>query len=236
MKLKCLASGSSGNAYSLTDKEGNILLLDVGIPIKEIKIGIDFQIAKVKGALITHHHKDHSLAGYDLERMGIKIIAPYTEKPKDTHLGGGFIVAYFPLVDKDGKFVHSNSDSSECPVYGYLIEHDKEPFKMLYITDCAFVKWRFKNVNNLLIGIDYMDELITDDNRAKNLHIYSGHMELKTGVEFIKTTDRDKTLKNIIVGHMSNSNSDHITYETEIRKVTNSNIYFARKGDSYELL
>lgn len=168
--------------------------------------------------------------------MGIPIVAPYIGKPKADRLGGGFIVAYFPLVDKDGKFVHSNSDSSECPVYGYLIEHDKEPFKMLYITDCAFVKWRFKNVNNLLIGIDYMDELITDDNRAKNLHIYSGHMELKTGVEFIKTTDRDKTLKNIIVGHMSNSNSDHITYETEIRKVTNSNIYFARKGDSYELL
>ena len=42
--------------YALSDSEGNILLLDCGIPIKEIKIGINFQVSKIIGCLVTHSH------------------------------------------------------------------------------------------------------------------------------------------------------------------------------------
>ena len=56
MNVKCLGTGSKGNAYALSDSEGNILLLDCGIPIKEIKIGINFQVSKVVGCLVTHSH------------------------------------------------------------------------------------------------------------------------------------------------------------------------------------
>ena len=235
MTLKCLGTGSSGNCYSLTDKEGNILLLDAGINVKDIKIGIDFQIAKVKGALITHKHLDHAMAARDLEKMGIKIIAPYISKP-DPYLGGGFMVTYFPLTDNTGKFVHSNGDSSECPVYGYLIEHDSEPLRMLYITDCEFVKWRFYKIDTVLIGIDYMDKYLENEqNEIKKRHVLSGHMSLNTGKEFIKITDRDKTLKNVIIGHLSESNSDYQIFENEISKVTDANVNVARKGVIYEL-
>ena len=234
MELKCLGTGSSGNCYALKDKDGNILLLDAGVPVKEIKIGIDFQISNIRGALITHAHQDHAFAAKDLEKMGVKIIAPYISKPKDSSLGP-FVVRYFALTDKDGRFTHSNADGSECPVYGYIIMHDKEPLKMVYITDTSFVMWRFTEVDTLLIGINYMDELAKDTQETKKRHILSGHMELKTGAEFIKITDRDKTLKNVIVGHLSEENSDWQAFENKIRKVTESNIYFARKGAAYEL-
>lgn len=56
MNVKCLGTGSKGNAYALSDSEGNILLLDCGIPIKDIKIGIDFQVSKIVGCLVTHSH------------------------------------------------------------------------------------------------------------------------------------------------------------------------------------
>ena len=56
MNVKCLGSGSKGNAYALTDNEGHILLLDCGIIIKDIKIGIDFQVSKIVGCLCTHSH------------------------------------------------------------------------------------------------------------------------------------------------------------------------------------
>ena len=42
MNAKCLGTGSKGNCYALKDNEGHILLLDCGISIKEIKVGIDF--------------------------------------------------------------------------------------------------------------------------------------------------------------------------------------------------
>lgn len=56
MNVKCLGSGSKGNAYALYDSAGHILLLDCGVPIREIKIGIDFQVSKIVGCLCTHSH------------------------------------------------------------------------------------------------------------------------------------------------------------------------------------
>lgn len=181
-------------------------------------------------ALTSLRTLDHSYALDDLSKMGIKVIAPFREQPKDGSLGG-FIVRYFPLNDKEGHFVHTNGDGSECPIYGFMIMHDKEHLKMLYVTDCQFIKYRFKGIDNLLIGIDYVDKYLENEgNEAKKRHILSGHLELKTAAEFIKVTDREHTLNNIIVGHLSDSNSDTPTFEREIRKVTQCNIHFARKG------
>lgn len=56
MKIKCLGTGSKGNCHALISESEDILLLDCGIPIKEIKIGIDFQVSKIVGCLITHTH------------------------------------------------------------------------------------------------------------------------------------------------------------------------------------
>ena len=234
MELKCLATGSKGNCYTLTDKEGNILLLDVGIPIKEIKVGIDFQVSKIVGCLITHGHQDHSLALKDLKKMGVPIVAPYIEKPKVDALKG-FIVRYFALTTVNGGFVHSNADGSECPIYGFYISSDVEPLRMVYITDAEFCKSRFSNVDNLLIGINYMDEKITDEEEAKKRHIINGHMSLETGTEFIRITDKKHTLKNVVVCHMSDNNSDEQIFHKTIQDATPSNIYFAKKGLAIDL-
>lgn len=55
MFLKCIASGSSGNSYALiSDKE--ILLIETGVRLMEVKKNIDFQISKVVGCIISHEH------------------------------------------------------------------------------------------------------------------------------------------------------------------------------------
>lgn len=56
MKLKCISTGSSGNCYTLTSNSGEILILDCGIPIKEIKKGLNWNIRGIKGMTITHAH------------------------------------------------------------------------------------------------------------------------------------------------------------------------------------
>ena len=55
MKLKCLGSGSSGNCYLLST-ETETLILDCGIPIMEIKKGLDFDLRRVSGVVVTHSH------------------------------------------------------------------------------------------------------------------------------------------------------------------------------------
>lgn len=56
MTLKCIGSGSSGNCYTLTSNSGETLILDCGIPIKEIKKGLNWDIRGIKGVIISHAH------------------------------------------------------------------------------------------------------------------------------------------------------------------------------------
>ena len=56
MTLKCLGSSSSGNCYLLTSESGETLILDCGIPIKEIKKGLNWNIRGIKGMIISHAH------------------------------------------------------------------------------------------------------------------------------------------------------------------------------------
>ena len=57
VKLKCISSGSSeGNTYALISNSGEILLLDLGASVKQIKIGLDFNVGGIKGAVVSHSH------------------------------------------------------------------------------------------------------------------------------------------------------------------------------------
>ena len=117
MKLKCLGSGSSGNCYLLTADNGETLLLDAGLPIMDIKRGLNWDVKCVVGAICTHAHKDHSLSVSDLEHMGIPVFKPYESlEPMEIGFTGGKIMA-FDLTTLDGKWTHTNADGSECPCY-----------------------------------------------------------------------------------------------------------------------
>ncbi|MDF2881696.1 MAG: putative phage-related hydrolase [Clostridiaceae bacterium] len=56
MIMKCLASGSGGNSYLLQSSEGETLIIECGINIKEIKKALNFNMRNVVGCLITHEH------------------------------------------------------------------------------------------------------------------------------------------------------------------------------------
>ena len=56
MRLKCLGSSSAGNCYLLTSNSEETLILDCGIPIKEIKKGLNWDIRGISGVIITHAH------------------------------------------------------------------------------------------------------------------------------------------------------------------------------------
>ena len=56
MLLGINSTGSTGNSYYIKADNGEILLLDAGIPIADIKRGIDFEVGSVVGCVVTHRH------------------------------------------------------------------------------------------------------------------------------------------------------------------------------------
>nr|DAW88695.1 MAG TPA: YycJ-like MBL-fold protein [Bacteriophage sp.] len=234
MKLKCIATGSTGNCYTLTSSNGETLILDCGIPIKEIKKGLDWNIKDVVGTICTHHHQDHSLSVYPLRRMGIPVFAPYISK-KPMKIGNGdFRVQSFDLTTIDGSWTHTNADGTPCPIYGFLIAHE-EMGRMLYITDCELIKWKFKNVNHVLLGVNYDKDLIDRDNAGKANHVFRGHLSIDTACDFVKANYSD-SLQNVIMCHLSSENSDKDSFIEKMKKVAyGANVDVAVAGKSWDL-
>ena len=55
MLVKTTATGSKGNNYALISGE-EILLLECGVPAKDMLKTIDYQTSKVVGCLLSHEH------------------------------------------------------------------------------------------------------------------------------------------------------------------------------------
>lgn len=233
MRLKCLGSSSAGNCYLLQADSGETLILDCGIPIKEIKKGLNWNVKDVVGVLCTHKHLDHSKSLNDFKAMGIPIYAPYLKIDYMSMNMGGFTVKPFDLTTIDGSWTHTNANGEPCPIYGFLITH-KEMGRMLYITDCEVVKWKFKDINHILLGVNYDKDLVDTDNPKAN-HVFRGHLSIDTACDFVKANDSE-SLQNVIMCHLSSENADKDSFIAKMKNAVNgANVDVAEQGKSWIL-
>lgn len=227
MKLKCIATGSTGNCYTLTSNSGETLILDCGIPIKAIKKGLDWNVKDVVGVLCTHQHSDHNKSLKDFINMGIPVFAPYLSL-ESMKMETEFNIRMFDLTTIDGNWTHTNADGTPCPIYGFLITH-KEMGRMLYITDCEVIKWKFKDINHILLGVNYDKGLVDTDNPKAN-HVFRGHLSVDTACDFVKANDSD-SLQNVIMCHLSSENADRDSFIKKMKKVAcGANVCVAERG------
>lgn len=218
MRLHCIATGSTGNCYTLTSDSGETLILDCGIPIKEIKKGLNWNVKGVVGAICTHRHQDHSKSVADIRNMGVRVFNPALDIFLDVVYFDDFTIRPFDLTTVDGRWTHTNADGTECPCYGFLIAH-KEMGKLLYITDTNLVKWKFRDINHILLGVNYDKDLVDTDNPKAN-HVFRGHLSIDTACDFVKANDSD-SLQNVIMCHLSSENADKDSFIEKMKNAVN---------------
>lgn len=147
--------------------------------------------------------------------MGIPVFTPYISR-EPMEIGREFTIKAFDLTTADGRFTHTNSDGSECPCYGFLITHP-EMGRLLYITDCEVIKWRFKDIDHILLGVNYDKEMVDWSNPAKNNHVFRGHLEIGTACDFVKANYSDR-LQNVIMCHLSEGSADADSFIGRMKK------------------
>ena len=69
MKFTPLATGSTGNLYTLDDGKTKIII-EPGIAYKKMQKLLGFDLRSFAGVLVSHSHKDHSSAVPDLIKRG----------------------------------------------------------------------------------------------------------------------------------------------------------------------
>lgn len=217
MKLKVLDSGSSGNCYILENKT-EALIIEAGISFKEVKIVLDFNISKIVGVIASHIHSDHSKVVSVYEKAGIPVFKPYeSEMERQVRKYGEFVIKSFPLVH-------------DVPCFGFLVCHP-ECGKVLYISDTEYVKYRFKNLNHILVEANYDKELLaeTEEVSRKRNHVLSGHMEIRTTCEFLRV-NQNPGLQNVVLLHLSEDNADSGQFRSKVSGFVDCPVQIAKRG------
>ncbi len=226
MDIKVIASGSSGNCYRVSDGT-TTLLLDAGIPFKQIQAGCGFKTSDIKGALITHRHGDHAKAAPKLLERGIDVYAPrdlgeicrgakYLEPLKKIVLGS-FIVLPFPV-------------EHDVPCFGYELESTETAEKLLYVTDSAYVKYTFKGLTHLMVEANYSQEIIMDNAKKGKVPLFlaervvKSHMSIETLLELLRANDMSR-VRQIYLLHLSDNNSDAEDFKRQAQEETGAEVY-----------
>ncbi len=234
MVLKVLGSGSSGNCYIL-ESDTEALIIEAGLHFMEVKKALNFNVRKIKAVIITHIHSDHHFYWYEYARAGIPVFEPFRNDGQSLRFGNSqFRIRAFPNKSKDGHWFHGNNDGTECPCYGFYIEHP-DIGNLVYVTDTECVRWRFSNVNHILVEANYSDDLV--DNEASNYsHVLRGHMSLQTALDFISTND-NPALRNVVLIHLSDKNADSAEFLRKTKETVKygADCYIAEKGLEVDL-
>ena len=192
MELKVIGTGSSGNCYLLTNGQ-ETLVIEAGLPFKAAKKVLNFNIRSIVGVIVSHVHGDHHAYSHEYRTAGISVFEPYTmESLRQDVAFGGFRVQSFDLVHN-------------VPCCGFLISH-KDFGKLLYVSDTEYLRYTFRNLNVMLIEMNYSDEYI-DREAAKFRHVKTGHLEKQTTLDAIRTNASD-SLSHVILCHLSASGAD----------------------------
>lgn len=224
MEIAVLASGSGGNCY-LAEHNGASLLLDCGLPVKEIRERSGFRVSGLAGCLLTHEHMDHAKAAVDLMRAGVDLYCSRgtaealqldghrlnlvrSREPVDI---GGWRVLPFDTVH----------DSQE-PL-GFLALRGSE--RLLYATDTAYLPYRFSGVTRLMIECNY-DFAVLKANVAAGLvprevkyRVLQSHMSLETLVRMLQANDL-RQLREVLLLHLSSQNIDACKARRMVQAVT----------------
>jgi phosphoribosyl 1,2-cyclic phosphodiesterase len=231
MNLKILGSSSAGNCY-IFENETEALILEAGISAKRVKIALGFNLSKVVGCLISHEHGDHAKYAHDFGLMGITAYASkgtieaigsthrtHVLKPKVKHKIGGFTVLPFP-VEHDVR-----------EPFGYLVYHTEMGY-VLFATDTYFLQYTFAGLNNILIEANYALDILNEKVSRGSVHIaqrqrvLTSHMDIETCKEVLKANDLS-AVNNIVLIHLSDSNSDAARFKREVKELTGKRVHIA---------
>lgn len=236
MKLKVIGTGSKGNCY-LLESETETLIIEAGVKITDIKKALKFDLSKVVGCIVTHEHMDHSTAISDLMKCGINMYAsagtlhsrfvfslPRAKAIKSKEV---FKVGSFKIMAFDVKH-----DAAE-PL-GFLIEHP-ECGKVLFLTDTFYCPYTFSGLTNIIIEANYSKEIIDRKFGSESgleflrNRILKSHFSLANCKEMLAANDLSK-VNNIVLIHLSDSNSDEIQFQKEVAESTGKNVTVATNG------
>lgn len=233
MKLSVLGTGSKGNCY-LVEADGETLILDAGLNVRQIVLGIE-NPAKVAGCLVTHEHGDHAHSAVNLIKRGIKVMMSRgtAEAIKADGLDGVIIAEPLKVIHMGAfRVMPFGVEHDAAEPMGFLISRGKEC--AVYITDTYYCKYTFPGVNYWIVECNFCEELVREEDEVLRKRLIQSHMSLRRLKDLLAANDLS-TAKKIILVHLSESRSDEFRMVGEISAMTDAEVIAARAGQTIRL-
>lgn len=232
MELICLGSSSRGNGYILKGSAES-LVVECGLPLMEVKEALDFKVGAIAGCVVSHRHRDHARHLPEYLECGIRVLALEdvfasfslkdrtfckTIQPMRGYIVGGFKVFALPVVH-------------DVPCVGFVIEH-VEMGRLLFVTDTMMLEYRVPGLDHIMLEANYSDEIL-EANIASGIvepsrrgRLLGSHMEIRTTEQILRTTDLS-SVNEVVLIHLSDSNSDAGRFRAQIKRAVGKPVHVA---------
>ncbi|WP_027410350.1 MBL fold metallo-hydrolase [Anoxybacteroides tepidamans] len=230
IEIRALASGSKGNCYHITDGHTS-LLLEAGIPFKDIRRKLHFQTSNIAACLISHEHKDHCKGLNDVLKAGINVyMSEGTATAIDVkHYRIKTVQAKQPFQLGTWTILPFDVQHDVSEPYGFLLMNQQGE-KLLFATDTYYIKYKFQGLTHIMVECNYslriLNENIASGRVPKVLkkRLLRSHFSLENVKEFLKANDLSK-VQEIWLLHLSDTNSDADLFKREIQELTGKMVF-----------
>lgn len=118
----------------------------------------------------------------------------------------------------------------------FLIHHD-ECGKVVFITDSYYTPFKFNGINNWIVEANYSEKILKEK-ESKGItyvteRVRRSHLSVENCIKALKSNDLSVT-NNIVLIHLSDSNSDEQLFKQMVENETNKDVFVADKNQKIE--
>ncbi len=234
-QLIVVNSNSLGNSYAIVSGE-EILLLEAGCKMADVKRSIDFRLSDVVGCVVTHGHGDHAKYSTEYAKFGVKVYGPQDIADKKQFPYDHYHVLQSEKTVHIGSFSVTPFDNfHDVPIFGYLIRH-KDMGTLLFSTDSYKIGITMRGVRHFLIESNYSDSLLKENvwngkiNKSQSDRIMLSHMSLDYCIKYLRDCEAEKSAQTITLCHLSERNSNPEQFRDTVAGAFGVPTYIASKG------
>jgi phosphoribosyl 1,2-cyclic phosphodiesterase len=225
MRFESLASSSSGNAYSVSDKDTRILL-ECGVSLKKLQKLSGFSLSEFQACLVTHEHKDHAKSVTELISRGMEL---YMSQGTADALEADAVnliehMEQFNVGSLDIVPFTTFHDAAE-PL-GFLIKSRVDGDVLAFATDTVNLRYKFPGLNILAIEANYDKNILERCERMPEkvrYRITNSHMEIDTLCDYLRSLDLSKC-REIHLLHLSDATSHEGHFINKVARAVPSGI------------
>ena len=232
LDVTVLATGSTGNCYTLRSGE-TVIMLDCGLAFNKLHRLMNFQLPRM--ILVTHEHGDHAKAAKEYLDRGVDVCmttgTAEALKLKPHH-------RLLPMTPEWDKFFlkndirienfHVKHDAAEpC---GFIIQ-DKDD-RVLYLTDAGEVPPLKGQFTKILIEANHSEVDISERLKDGTLdisqcrRITQTHLSIEKTLDFLESANLSK-VKEIHLIHLSSRHGNGGQYKALVEMMTGKTTYVA---------